>query len=83
MCISDKAALMKNVRTGLVDPSTPDSVKTRTTRTGKNQVLVFSDEFNDDGRTFYDGDDPFFQAVDIWYGVTADLEVSLPWLQFI
>lgn len=38
--------------------------------------MVFSDEFNTDGRTFYDGDDPFFQAVDIWYGATMDLEVS-------
>ena len=35
----------------------------------------FSDEFEDDGRTFYDGDDPYFQAVDLWYGVTQDLEV--------
>ena len=34
-----------------------------------------SDEFNSDGRTFYDGDDPFFQAVELWYGVTQDLEV--------
>lgn len=36
----------------------------------------FSDEFETDGRTFYDGDDPYFQGVDIWYGVTQDLEVS-------
>jgi len=35
---------------------------------------VFSDEFETDGRTFYDGDDPYFQGVDIWYGVTQDLE---------
>jgi hypothetical protein len=28
------------------------------------------------GRTFYDEDDPFFQAVDLWYGVTMDKEVS-------
>lgn len=27
------------------------------------------------GRTFYDDDDPFFQAVDLWYGVTMDKEV--------
>ena len=27
------------------------------------------------GRTFYDEDDPFFQAVDLWYGVTMDKEV--------
>lgn len=77
MCISAKVPLMKNVRKGLVDPSTPDSAQTRKTSRGKNQVLVYSDEFNDDGRTFYDGDDPFWQAVDIWYGVTADLEVSI------
>jgi beta-glucanase (GH16 family) len=49
---------------------------TRTSYNGEKQVLVFSDEFNTDGRTFYDGDDPFFQAVDIWYGATMDLEVS-------
>lgn len=35
----------------------------------------FSDEFNVPGRTFYDEDDPFFQAVDLWYGVTMDKEV--------
>lgn len=35
----------------------------------------FSDEFNTDGRTFYDGDDAYFQAMDLWYGVTMDLEV--------
>lgn len=27
-----------------------------------------------DGRTFYPGDDPFWEAVDLWYGATADLE---------
>jgi len=48
----------------------------RTGHDGKKQVLVFSDEFNEDGRTFYDGDDPYFQGVDIWYGATQDLEVS-------
>lgn len=37
-------------------------------------IFQFSDEFNTDGRTFYDGDDPYFQAMDIWYGVTEDLE---------
>ncbi|KAL1964453.1 hypothetical protein VTN77DRAFT_6879 [Rasamsonia byssochlamydoides] len=66
--------LLKNIRTGLIDPDTPDSVKTITATGGKQWQLVFSDEFNTDGRTFYDGDDPFFQAVDLWYGVTEDLE---------
>lgn len=66
--------LLKNVRQGLVDPDTPSSAKTKTSNDGKKMNLVFSDEFNTDGRTFYEGDDPFFQAVDIWYGVTQDIE---------
>lgn len=28
------------------------------------------------GRTFFEDDDPYFQAVDMWYGVTQDKEVS-------
>ncbi|CAK3988282.1 glycoside hydrolase family 16 [Lecanosticta acicola] len=73
-CISDSMDLLKKVRTGLVDPDTPSSAKTRTGDDGKTQTLVFSDEFNEEGRTFYDGDDPYFQAMDLWYGVTQDLE---------
>ena len=68
--------LLKNLRTGLIDPATPQSAMSRISVDGTKQVLVFSDEFNTDGRTFYDGDDPYFQAVDIWYGATLDLEVS-------
>ncbi|EON64734.1 hypothetical protein W97_03967 [Coniosporium apollinis CBS 100218] len=64
----------KNIRSGLIDPDTPDSVKSRKTFKGKKQVLVFSDEFNTDGRTFYDGDDTYWQGVDIWYGATQDVE---------
>lgn len=73
-CISDKMPLLKNVRTGLIDPDTPSSAKTRTGDNGKKMTLAFSDEFNDAGRTFYDGDDPYFQGMDFWYGVTGDLE---------
>ncbi|KAK4507031.1 hypothetical protein PRZ48_000765 [Zasmidium cellare] len=73
-CISQDQPLLKNLRKGLVDPDTPDSVKTRTGDNGNKQQLVFSDEFNDAGRTFYDGDDPYFQGMDFWYGVTQDLE---------
>lgn len=58
----------------LIDKDTPDSVKTRTGFDGKSYNLVFSDEFNSDGRTFYPGDDPFWEAVDLWYGATEDLE---------
>lgn len=35
---------------------------------------MFSDEFNTPGRTFYPGDDPYWEAVDFWYGATADQE---------
>ncbi|KAK4547870.1 hypothetical protein LTR36_010589 [Oleoguttula mirabilis] len=73
-CLADNVKLLSNVRTALVDPDTPSGVKTRTGANGKTQTLVFSDEFNDAGRTFYSGDDPYFEAVDLWYGVTEDLE---------
>ncbi|OBT94110.1 hypothetical protein VE01_06986 [Pseudogymnoascus verrucosus] len=73
-CLSDSVPLLKNMRTGLIDPDTPESVKTKTSKDGTKLELVFSDEFKKSGRTFYDGDDPYFQAVDIWYGATQDLE---------
>lgn len=66
--------LLNNVRQGLIDPDTPASAKTIKSWDGKDMQLVFSDEFNIEGRTFYDGDDAYFQAMDIWYGVTQDLE---------
>lgn len=44
-------------------------------------IKQFSDEFNMPGRTFYDEDDPFFQAVDLWYGVTMDKEVCWPLIE--
>ncbi len=31
--------------------------------------LVFSDEFNTDGRTFYPGDDPYWEAENLHYWV--------------
>ncbi|KAG7086517.1 hypothetical protein E1B28_002469 [Marasmius oreades] len=58
----------------LVDRDTPESAKTRKGFDGEDYVLVFSDEFEQPGRTFYPGDDPYFEAMDLWYGVTADLE---------
>lgn len=50
----------------LIDSDTPDDVKSRTGFDGKKYSLVFSDEFNVDGRTFYPGDDPYWEAVDLW-----------------
>ncbi|KAL0576050.1 hypothetical protein V5O48_005931 [Marasmius crinis-equi] len=59
---------------GLIDKDTPDSVKTRTGGDGKKYNLVFSDEFNENGRTFYPGDDPYWEAADLHYWPTGDLE---------
>jgi hypothetical protein len=58
----------------LIDLDTPDNVKSRTGFDGEDYELVFSDEFNVDGRTFYPGDDPFWEAVDLWYWATNDQE---------
>lgn len=47
----------------LVDPDTPADVMTRTGFDGNDDWhLVYSDEFNKDGRTFYEGDDPYWQG---------------------
>ena len=43
----------------LIDPDTPQSAYTHNSlETGDQWELVFSDEFNVDGRTFYDGEPP-------------------------
>ncbi|PPQ63460.1 hypothetical protein CVT24_004992 [Panaeolus cyanescens] len=61
---------------GMIDRDTPKSAYTKPGYTNPNEemVLVFSDEFNQDGRTFYPGDDPFWEAVDLHYWGTEDLE---------
>ena len=69
-----KYPLMSNMRSGLIDPDTPDSAKTRTDIHGNTMNLVFSDEFNAKNRSFYPGDDPYWFAPDIWYGATQDME---------
>ncbi|PVF94156.1 beta-glucan synthesis-associated protein [Serendipita vermifera] len=59
----------------LVDDDTPQEVRTKTSPVdGRTMRLVFSDEFNRDGRTFYPGDDPYWEAVDLHYWGTGDLE---------
>ncbi|KAJ7103722.1 beta-glucan synthesis-associated protein-domain-containing protein [Mycena epipterygia] len=60
---------------GLIDLDTPSDAYTITSLySGKQMKLVFSDEFNTDGRTFYPGDDPYFEAVDLHYWGTGNLE---------
>jgi hypothetical protein len=49
----------------LVDLDTPQEAYTKASYMNPNDQwdLVFSDEFNLDNRTFYPGDDPFWEAV--------------------
>lgn len=80
----------------LVDKDTPQEARTRTGFDGEEYELVFSDEFNLPGRSFFpgkqllfiplslplliatclntSGDDPFWEAVDLNYWATRDLE---------
>ena len=62
---------------GLIDKDTPREAYTKKSYTSNEElVLVFSDEFNTDGRTFYPGDDPYWEAVDLHYWGTV--RVVLP-----
>jgi beta-glucanase (GH16 family) len=63
---------------GLVDKDTPESVYTKIGQDGLEYTLVFSDEFNAEGRTFYEGDDPYWNAVDMHYYSTSDVEYYDP-----
>lgn len=66
--------LSSSIRTNLVDKDTPEEALWKENKDGEKWKLVFSEEFNAEGRTFYDGDDQFMQAVDIHYDATKDLE---------
>ncbi|TFK30804.1 beta-glucan synthesis-associated protein [Coprinopsis marcescibilis] len=61
---------------GLIDLDTPKDAYTKSSYTfpGQQLRLVFSDEFNLDNRTFYPGDDPYWEAVDLHYWATNNLE---------
>jgi len=57
-------------KSGLIDKDTPTNVyNIPSYKDGRELVLVFSDEFNKAGRTFYPGDDPYWEAVDLHYWV--------------
>jgi beta-glucanase (GH16 family) len=58
----------------LIDADTPLEARHKIVSTGEKWDLVFSDEFNVDGRTFYPGDDPFWEANDLHYWGTNNLE---------
>jgi len=61
---------------GLIDLDTPKSAYTIPSFADptKSLQLVWSDEFEMDGRSFYPGDDPYWEAVDLHYWQTGDLE---------
>ncbi|KAI0271413.1 beta-glucan synthesis-associated [Gloeopeniophorella convolvens] len=61
---------------GLIDIATPQHLWTRPSFNDPTQELqlVFSDEFEVEGRTFYPGDDPYWEAVDLHYWATNNLE---------
>jgi beta-glucanase (GH16 family) len=61
----------------VIDKETPQTAltsKSVTNTSSGDWVLVFSDEFNTPGRSFYPGDDPFWEAGDLHYWQTGDLE---------
>jgi len=60
----------------LIDADTPQEVWTIPSFHDPSQELqlIFSDEFNLPNRTFYPGDDPYFEAVDLHYWETGNLE---------
>jgi hypothetical protein len=58
---------------GLIDKDTPkDAHRKPSYRDGSDWQLVFSDEFNTDGRSFYRGDDPYWEAADLHYWVSSN-----------
>ncbi|KAK7044475.1 GH16 domain-containing protein [Favolaschia claudopus] len=62
---------------GLIDPETPKDAYTIPSFNDPSQTdlkLVFSDEFNTEGRSFYPGDDPYWEAVDLHYWQTKNFE---------
>lgn len=53
---------------GLIDKDTPQELHLiKSSYGGGDLQLVFSDEFNQDSRSFYPGDDPYWEAVDLHY----------------
>jgi hypothetical protein len=60
---------------GLIDLDTPKEAYIKRSWADPTQTmrLVFSDEFNIDGRTFYPGDDPYWEAVDLHYWVSLNI----------
>ncbi|KAK9765951.1 hypothetical protein K7432_005330, partial [Basidiobolus ranarum] len=61
-------------RDSWIDFDTPKSANTYTSTDGSKYNLVFSDEFQQDGRSFKPGADKAFEAVNLHYWPTGDVE---------
>lgn len=60
---------------GLIDVDTPKDAYTKQSyMSGDTLELVFSDEFNVEGRSFYAGDDPYWEAPNLHYWGTVSAE---------
>ena len=55
----------------LIDPDTPRSAYSRQGYDGETWDLAYSDEFNQEGRTFFPGDDPVWEGMDMHYWGTV------------
>ncbi|WFD22890.1 hypothetical protein MEQU1_001567 [Malassezia equina] len=63
----------------LIDPATPKEAYSRQSQYDQSEWdLVFSDEFNKEGRTFWPGEDPYWEAGDFYYLATQDYEWYTP-----
>ncbi|KAF9311299.1 hypothetical protein BG003_007563 [Podila horticola] len=58
----------------LVDPDTPLNKRSKTMYDGSQWSLVFSDEFNQEGRSFGPGQDPHWEAINLPPSATKSLE---------
>lgn len=62
---------------GLIDADTPKDVYTKPSwNGGPDMELVFSDEFNTPGRSFWPGDDPYWEAVNLHYWVCCEIRAN-------
>ncbi|CCJ28828.1 unnamed protein product [Pneumocystis jirovecii] len=73
-CIRTLPIDLLDATRSLIDPDTPLEFYERKSKDGKIYKIVFSDEFNKNGRTFYPGDDQFWEAVDLHYWSTMSIE---------
>jgi beta-glucan synthesis-associated protein KRE6 len=61
----------------LIDPDTPPEAYHKASHIdGQMWDLVFSDEFNTPNRSFYPGDDPYWEAVDLHYWYESSMHYS-------